>query len=64
MIKHNNSQQQMMLNEVNLLNVRVNDLLNQLYRTVRMRFEENQKLVAELQQLKSEQSINKEKTKS
>lgn len=54
----------MMLNEVNLLNVRVNDLLNQLYRTVRMRFEENQKLVAELQQLKSEQSINKEKTKS
>ena len=53
---NNNPQQQMLLNEVNLLNMRINDLLNQLSRTVKLLFEENQRLATELEQLKSGES--------
>jgi hypothetical protein len=60
----NNNQQQMLLNEVNLLNVRINDLLNQLTRTVRLLFEENQKFATELHQLKGDNSVKTEKIKT
>jgi regulator of replication initiation timing len=62
--ENNNQHQQMLLNEVNLLNVRINDLLNQLNRTVRLLFEENQKLTVELQQLKEVGSVKTEKIRT
>jgi len=55
------NKQQQIMNEMNLLNVRINDLFNQLNRTVGLLFEENQKLVAELEQLKSEGGVKIEK---
>lgn len=64
MTENNNQHQQMLLNEVNLLNVRINDLLNQLNRTVRLLFEENQKLTVELQQLKEVGSVKTEKIRT
>jgi len=59
----NNDQQQLMMNEIGLLNVRINDMMNQLNKTVNMLLEANQKLTAELQQLKAENDIKIDKTK-
>ena len=58
-----NNQQQLM-NEVNLLNVRVNDLLRQLNRTISLLFEENQRLATELQQLKEEGLVKARNTET
>ena len=44
----------MLLNEVDLLNMRITDLLNQLNQVVRVLFEENQRLTAEFDQIKKE----------
>ncbi|GEM_PF-6467012 len=54
----NNSQ---LMNEISLLNVRMNDLINQLSRTVKMLLDENQKLTVEIQQLKGADNIKAEK---
>jgi HPt (histidine-containing phosphotransfer) domain-containing protein len=59
-------QRQLMLNEIGLLNVRINDMVSQLNRTVNMLLETNQKLTAELQQLKASKdntNVKAEKTK-
>ncbi|MCL2642618.1 MAG: hypothetical protein FWD52_03780 [Candidatus Bathyarchaeota archaeon] len=63
MTTENNDQQQLMMNEIGLLNVRINDMMNQLNKTVNMLLEANQKLTAELQQLKAENDIKIDKTK-
>jgi len=57
-VAENNSQ---LMNEISLLNVRMNDLINQLSRTVKMLLDENQKLTVEIQQLKGADNIKAEK---
>jgi hypothetical protein len=63
MVENNNQQQQQMMSEIGLLNMRINDMMNQLNKTVNMLLEANQKLTAELQQLKAEDNVKTEKTK-
>jgi len=57
----NNNQQQLMMNEVGLLNVRINDMMSQLNKTVNMLLDVNQKLMVELQQLKGASDVKTEK---
>jgi regulator of replication initiation timing len=45
------------MNEVGLLNLRINDFMNQLNKTVKVLLDENQKLTAEVQQLKGEGNV-------
>ncbi|MDR0470718.1 MAG: hypothetical protein LBH79_03185 [Nitrososphaerota archaeon] len=47
------SENSQILNEIGLLNVRINDLMNQLNRTVQLLLDENKKLNQENIQLKS-----------
>jgi len=54
LIENSRQHQQMLLNEVDLLNMRITDLLNQLNQVVRVLFEENQRLTAEFDQIKKE----------
>jgi len=58
-----NNWQLMMMNVVNLLSVRVDGLLKQFYRVVRLLFEESQKVMVEFQELKGENNKNSEKVK-
>jgi hypothetical protein len=50
-----------LMNEIGLLNMRINDFMNQLNKTVKVLLDENQKLVAEVQQLKGEGNVKAEK---
>lgn len=49
------------MNEIGMLNMRLNDMMNQLNRTVKVLLDENQKLATELQQLKEEGNTKTEK---
>jgi regulator of replication initiation timing len=50
-----------LMNEIGLLNMRINDFMNQLNKTVKVLLDENQKLTAEIQQLKGEGNVKAEK---
>jgi regulator of replication initiation timing len=54
---------QQLMNEIGMLNMRLNDMMNQLNRTVKMLLDENQRLATELQQLKEEGNAKAEKKK-
>ena len=55
------SDNQVVMNEIGLLNVRLNDMMNQLNRTVKVLLDENQRLTAELQQAKGTDNAKSEK---
>jgi hypothetical protein len=51
------------MQQIGLLNLRLNDMMNQLNMTVKVLLDENQKLAAEVQQLKGENNTKTEKRK-